>query len=107
MAENPTPDLTAAAAAVAVAQDVVDKAVLALKANGGIDANQVVAYDIAHAASAIGTARSTLDYGAKGPIYWFQAKFLNDQIASTKAPTSTATGASVTPSTVTTSAVLA
>ena len=68
MAEIPTPDLTAAAAAVAVAQDVVDKAVLALKANGGVDANQVVAYDIAHAASAIGTARSTLDYGAKGEI---------------------------------------
>ena len=68
MAENLAPDLTQAASAVALAQEVVDKAVGALVANGGIDANQVVAYDLAHAASAVGTARSTLTYGAKGDI---------------------------------------
>jgi hypothetical protein len=33
---------------------------------------------------------SVLDYGAKGPLYWFQAKFLNDQIpASGKGSTPT------------------
>ena len=68
MAENLAPDLTQAASAVALAQEVVDKAVAALKANGGIDANQVVAYDLAHAASAVGTATSTLAYGAKGEV---------------------------------------
>ena len=66
MAENTSPDLIQAAAAVDVAQNVIDKAIASLKANGGVDANQVVAYDLAHAASAVGTARSTLDYGAKG-----------------------------------------
>jgi (2S)-methylsuccinyl-CoA dehydrogenase len=68
MAENLAPDLTQAASAVALAQEVVDKAVAALKANGGVDANQVVAYDLAHAASAVGTARSTLAYGGKGDV---------------------------------------
>ena len=35
---------------------------------GGPDANQVLAYDLAHAASAAATARALLDYGAKGDI---------------------------------------
>ncbi len=34
-------------------------------------------------------ALSVLDYGVKGPLYWFEAKFLNDQI-----PTSGASSAS-------------
>ena len=68
MAEHISPDLTAAAAAVALARSVVDGAVITMRDNGGIDANQVVAYDIAHAASAVATAQSTLDYGAKGDV---------------------------------------
>ena len=35
---------------------------------GGPDAQQVVAYDLAHAASAAATARALLDYGAKGDV---------------------------------------
>ena len=62
------PDLDAAASAVALAGDVVDSAVRALAAAGGADTNQVVAYDIAHAASAVETARAMLDYGAKGDL---------------------------------------
>ena len=62
------PDLTAAALAVDLADGVVDSAVRALAAAGGADANQVVAYDIAHAASAVATCRAMLPYGAKGDL---------------------------------------
>jgi len=61
-----SPDMTAAAAVVTLAQSVVDAAIETVRNNGGIDANQVVAYDIAHAASAVATAKATLDYGARG-----------------------------------------
>ena len=61
-----TPDLASAAEAIELAAGVVGKAVRHVAANGGPDANQVVAYDLAHAASAVETARSMLDYGAKG-----------------------------------------
>ena len=37
-------------------------------ARGGIDANQVVAYDLAHAAAAVAVARAVLDYGAQGEV---------------------------------------
>jgi (2S)-methylsuccinyl-CoA dehydrogenase len=59
-------DLSAAADAVGVADDVIAAAVRQLNATGGPDANQVFAYDLAHAASAAATARALLDYGAKG-----------------------------------------
>ncbi len=62
------PDLPAAASAVALARAALEKATAHVAANGGIDANQVVAYDIAHAASAIENARAVLDYGAKGDV---------------------------------------
>src|SRR6185503_9917796 len=42
--------------------------VRALSAAGGPDAAQVLAYDVAHAASAVETARALLDYGAKGDV---------------------------------------
>jgi (2S)-methylsuccinyl-CoA dehydrogenase len=61
-------ELTAAADAVDLAQHLVDQACAVVKANGGIDANQVVAYDVAHAAAAVATARATLEYGAQGEI---------------------------------------
>ncbi len=61
------PDLAAAAAAIDLAAGVVDAGVRSLAAApGGVDANQVLAYDVAHAASAVATARGLLDYGAKG-----------------------------------------
>ena len=63
-----TPDLQAAADVIEVAQGVVGKAIRHLAGNGGPDVHQVVAYDIAHAASAVATARALLDYGAKGDV---------------------------------------
>jgi (2S)-methylsuccinyl-CoA dehydrogenase len=62
------PDLAAAAAAVDAAQAVVDRAAAHLAANGGIDPNQAVAYDLAHAASAVGAARTLQTYGEKGDV---------------------------------------
>jgi (2S)-methylsuccinyl-CoA dehydrogenase len=62
------PDLTAAAAAVDAAQSVVDRCAAHLAANGGVDANQAVAYDLAHSASAVDCGRALLDYGSKGDV---------------------------------------
>ena len=45
---------------------MIGAAVRHLNETGGPDANQVLAYDLAHAASAAATARALLDYGAKG-----------------------------------------
>ena len=39
-----------------------------LAATGSVDADQVLAYDLAHAAAALETGRSMLDYGAKGEL---------------------------------------
>jgi len=61
-------DLTEATAALAVADAALATAVQALKAAGGADTNQVVAYDVSHAASALATAHSMVTYGAKGPV---------------------------------------
>jgi (2S)-methylsuccinyl-CoA dehydrogenase len=60
-------DLAAAAAALELAQDLVAGGLRRLKELGGPDAAQVLAYDLAHAASGVATARSMLDYGSKGP----------------------------------------
>jgi (2S)-methylsuccinyl-CoA dehydrogenase len=62
------PALAAAADAVELAQHLVDQACDRVKANGGVDANQVVAYDVAHAAAAVATARATLEYAALGEV---------------------------------------
>ena len=62
------PDLTAAAAVVDLAGSVVAAGVRRLTAQGGPDAEQVLAYDLAHAAAGVETARSMLDYGAKGDV---------------------------------------
>ena len=68
MAPSPAPDLAAAAAAVSQAEQIVTRGARTLAESGGIDANQVVAYDLAHAAAAAATARSMLDYGAQGDL---------------------------------------
>ncbi|MBI2704645.1 MAG: acyl-CoA/acyl-ACP dehydrogenase [Actinobacteria bacterium] len=61
-------DLSAAKAAVDAAQGVVDTAVTHLAATGSVDDQQVVAYDVAHAAAAVETGRAMLAYGDKGEI---------------------------------------
>jgi (2S)-methylsuccinyl-CoA dehydrogenase len=66
MTQPVSPDLTQAAEAVELAQHLVEGACAAIKAGGGADVNQVVTYDVAHAAAAVATARATLEYGAKG-----------------------------------------
>ena len=60
------PDLRTAADVIDLASRTVGKALRSLAESGGADVHQVLAYDLAHAASAVETARSLLDYGAKG-----------------------------------------
>ncbi len=62
-----TDALAAAATALDAAQGVVDAGIARL-ADGGIDAQQVLAYDVAHAAAAVRTGRSLLEYGTKGSV---------------------------------------
>ena len=62
------PDLAAAASALDLAQTVVDAAAARIAAAGSIDDHQVLAYDLAHAASAVAMAKGLLAYGAKGDI---------------------------------------
>ena len=63
------PDLPAAADTIDLADRVVGRAVRRLsELEGGADTHQVLAYDVAHAASAVATARSLLDYGGKGDL---------------------------------------
>ncbi len=62
------PDLQDAASAIELAAGVIRKATLRLAETSSVDADQVLAYDVAHAAAAIETARSMLDYGAKGQL---------------------------------------
>jgi (2S)-methylsuccinyl-CoA dehydrogenase len=64
----PTADLAAASAAVDTSRAVVAGGVGALAAAGGADVAQVLAYDVAHAASAVETASALLDYGSKGDL---------------------------------------
>jgi len=66
MTQSTSPGLAAAVEAVELAQRLVDSSCAAIRANGGVDANQVVAYDVAHAAAAVATARASLTYGALG-----------------------------------------
>jgi (2S)-methylsuccinyl-CoA dehydrogenase len=61
------PDLAAASYAVGLAQSVIDTAASCLSPSAADD-DQVVAYDLAHAAAAIATSRSVLAYGGSGPV---------------------------------------
>ena len=65
-----SPDLASAASAVAAAKDVVDACArhLAAAGKGAVDTNQVVAYDLAHAAAAVENARAFLEYGSLGDV---------------------------------------
>ncbi|CAN5488919.1 hypothetical protein BH24ACT5_BH24ACT5_13940 [soil metagenome] len=69
-ASAPEPDrnvnLVAAADLLDRADEVIAGAVRSLADGGGPDSDQVLAYDVAHAASAVATARVMLDYGDRG-----------------------------------------
>jgi len=66
----PTPvlDLDVATALVDRADDVLAGALRELAKRGGVDANETLAYDLAHAASALATVRSCLTYAKKGEL---------------------------------------
>ncbi len=66
--EHITPDLQTAAEVIDLADGIVGRGVRRLADSGGPDLHQVLGYDLAHAASAVATARSMLDYGAKGDV---------------------------------------
>jgi (2S)-methylsuccinyl-CoA dehydrogenase len=63
-----TADLGALKAALATADELIGRSAAHLAATGadGVDANQVVAYDLAHAAAGVAVARAALNYGAYG-----------------------------------------
>lgn len=58
--------LDSASHLIDLAQDVINGGVSRLKDLGGVDAEQTLAYDLAHAASAIATARACLNYARRG-----------------------------------------
>ncbi|MGH9126350.1 MAG: acyl-CoA dehydrogenase family protein [Acidimicrobiales bacterium] len=62
------PDLDLLEGALAAADDLVGRAAahLAALGPGAVDANQVVAYDLAHAAAGVAVARAALGYGRGG-----------------------------------------
>jgi (2S)-methylsuccinyl-CoA dehydrogenase len=62
----PPLDTANAAQLVASARSVIDGAISQLAARGGVDANQSLAYDLAHAASAVATAQACLEYAELG-----------------------------------------
>ncbi|HVA53684.1 MAG TPA: acyl-CoA dehydrogenase family protein [Acidimicrobiales bacterium] len=65
---TPTLDLDVAATIIDQANGVLTGALRELAKRGGVDANQSLAYDLAHAASALATARSCLAYAAQGDV---------------------------------------
>ncbi len=68
--------------AVDLAQHLVDRACAAVRDGGGIDANQAVAYDVAHAAAAVATGRAALAYGGHGEVEArIAAAFVADVVA--------------------------
>ena len=74
--------LAAAAEAADLAEHLVDRARASVRDRGGIDANQVVAYDVAHAAAAVATARAALEYGEHGEVEArIAAAFVADVVA--------------------------
>jgi len=60
------PDLAAAAAVVDLAGAVIDDSVRHLARAGDVDVDQVVAYDLGHAAAGVEASRAVLEYGSRG-----------------------------------------
>jgi (2S)-methylsuccinyl-CoA dehydrogenase len=76
------PDLEAAASAISLAADVVAAAVGGARARADGEEQQVLLYDLAHAASAVEISRSLVDYGTKGDVEGRLAcAFIADAIA--------------------------
>ena len=78
-------DLTTAATIVESTSQLLRRATKHLAETGGPERQQVLAYDLAHASSALETARSLIDYGAKGELeakltYAFVADMVHDLI---------------------------
>jgi (2S)-methylsuccinyl-CoA dehydrogenase len=65
-------DMQPAAAATAVARGVINSALSRLRTSQDPESEQVLLYDIAHAASAVEICGSLIDYGTKGDV---EAKF--------------------------------
>ena len=63
-----TADLSQAKAVVDLAGGVVDAAARTLATTGSILTDQVLAYEMAHAAAAVATGRAMLAYGEKGDV---------------------------------------
>jgi (2S)-methylsuccinyl-CoA dehydrogenase len=61
-----SPDLDGARIVVDLAASVVEAGARHLASAGDVDTEQVVAYDMAHAAAAVETARTMLEYGERG-----------------------------------------
>jgi len=75
-------DLHAAKAVVDTAAEVVRAATRSLAASGSVDDAQVLAYDLAHAAAAVETARAMLAYGEHGELEARMAcAFIADAVA--------------------------
>ncbi len=69
MTSGPLADpIAAATAAVEVAESAVRSAASTLAKGPGVDEDQAVAYDLAHAASGAAAARSMLDYATMGEV---------------------------------------
>ena len=64
----PTADLGTAADVVSLARGVVHAGTAALAAGGGVDVDQVLGYDLAHAGAAVEAASAMLEYGAHGDL---------------------------------------
>ena len=63
-----SPDLDAASVALEIAQTVVDGGVATLAGMTTTDHAQILAYDVAHAAAGVATAKAMLRYGALGRV---------------------------------------
>jgi (2S)-methylsuccinyl-CoA dehydrogenase len=63
---SPALDIDVATDLIERAESVIETALKELAALGGVDANESFAYDLAHAASALATARACLVYAQRG-----------------------------------------
>jgi len=87
MTDVTAPDLDAAASAVDLARGVVAAATTRL-AEVGLDEQQALAYDLAHAASAVEMGSGLLAYGAKGDVEGrIACAFVADAVADLAAKT--------------------
>ncbi len=76
------PELDDAAELIVRAQLIIEGGLRELRDRGGVDENETLAYDLAHAASALATARSCLSYSARGDVEsWLVAAFLAQVLA--------------------------